>query len=59
MIATASKKHVEELPQMRQDTVELVRQAVGDGRRAYVLVNSRAEGNGPLAVQGLVKLLRG
>jgi len=32
----------------------LVRQAVGAGRRAYVLVNNRAEGNAPLTVEGLV-----
>ena len=29
------------------------------GRRAYVLVNNRAEGNAPLTVQGLVGMLRG
>jgi len=31
----------------------------GAGRRAYVLVNNRAEGNAPLTVQGLVRMLRG
>jgi len=41
-------KIVEDLPQMRRETVQLVRQAVGAGRRAYVLVNNRAEGNAPL-----------
>ena len=44
---------------MRIDTVQLVRQAVGAGRRAYVLVNNRAEGNAPVTVQGLVELLCG
>lgn len=52
-------KIVEELPQMRGEAVHLVRQAVGAGRRAYVLVNNRAEGNAPLAVEGLVGMLRG
>lgn len=33
-------KIVEALPQMRHETVQLVRQAVGQGRRAYVLVNN-------------------
>jgi hypothetical protein len=47
-------KIVEELPQMRRETVSLVRQAVGMGRRPYVLVNNRAEGNAPLTVQALV-----
>jgi hypothetical protein len=52
-------KIVEELPQMRREVVHLVRQAVSAGRRAYVLVNNRAEGNAPLTVEGLVEMLRG
>jgi len=51
-------KIVEELPQMRRETVALVRQAVYEGRYAYVLVNNRSEGNAPLTVQGLVEMLR-
>jgi hypothetical protein len=47
-------KIVEELLQMRRETVSLVRQAIGIGRRAHVLVNNRAEGNAPLSVQALV-----
>ena len=35
---------VEELPQMRLEKVQVVRQAVTEGRRAYVLVNNRSEG---------------
>jgi uncharacterized protein YecE (DUF72 family) len=50
-------KIVEELTQMRREAVHLARQAVSEGRRAYVLVNNRAEGNAPLTVQGLVELL--
>ena len=38
-------KIVGELPEMRRDTAELVRKAVTENRRAYVLVNNRAEGN--------------
>ncbi len=38
---------------MRRDTVELVRKAVAEIRRAYVLVNNRSEGNAPLTVQAL------
>ena len=52
-------KIVGELPEMRRDTVELVRKAIAQDRRAYVLVNSRSEGNAPLTVQGLSELLRG
>ena len=51
-------KIVEELPQMRRETVQLARQAVNEGRHAYVLVNNRAEGNAPLTVQALIELLR-
>jgi hypothetical protein len=46
-------KIVEELPEMRRDTVELVKKAVGEQRKAYVLVNNRSEGNAPLTIQAL------
>ena len=62
----AAKKRAEpytqivgELPEMRRDTVALVRKAIAENRRAYVLVNNRAEGNAPLTVEGLVGMLRG
>jgi quinolinate synthase len=51
-------KIMEELPQMRRETVQLVRQAVREGRRAYVLVYNRAEGNALLTVQALTEMLR-
>jgi uncharacterized protein YecE (DUF72 family) len=51
-------KIVGELPVMRQDTVELVRKAVADNQRAYVLVNNRSEGNAPLTIQALGDQLR-
>ncbi len=51
-------KLVGELPEMRRDTVELVKKAVVENRRAYVLVNNRAEGNAPLTVEALVDQLR-
>ena len=44
---------------MRREAVHVVRQAVGAGWQAYVLVNNRVEGNAPLTVQGLVGMLRG
>jgi len=50
-------KIVEELPDMRRDTVELVKKAVVEKRQAYVLVNNRSEGNAPLTVQALVDRL--
>jgi uncharacterized protein YecE (DUF72 family) len=52
-------KIMEDLPQMRRETVQHVRQAVSEGRRAYVLVNNRSEGNAPLTVQALSDSLRG
>jgi hypothetical protein len=48
-------KIVEELPEMRWDTVELVRKAVAEGQRAFVLVNNRSEGR--YAVDG-ARILR-
>jgi hypothetical protein len=51
-------KIVEELPHMRREAVQLVRHAVSEGRRAYVLVNNRAERNAPLTVQALAEMLR-
>lgn len=49
---------VKALPEMRNDTVRLIREAVARERRAYVLVNNRAEGCAPLTVQALVETLR-
>lgn len=50
-------KIVEELQQMRQETVDLVKAAVRGTVKAYVLVNNRAEGNAPMTVQAIVELL--
>ena len=52
-------KIVKALPQMRREAVQLVRQAVSDGRYAYVLVNNRSEGNAPVTVQALPEMLCG
>mgnify|MGYP001376040984 CR=1 FL=1 len=49
---------VEELPEMRRDTVDLVKKAVGESRRAYVLVNNLSEGNAPLTIQALRSALQ-
>lgn len=49
---------VQPLPEMRNETVMLVKKAVAQGRSPYVLVNNRAEGNAPLTVQALVELLK-
>ena len=51
-------KIVEELPEMRRDTVELVKKAVEEKRKAYVLVNNRSEGNAPLTIQALQTVLQ-
>ncbi len=39
--------------------MQLVRQAVGAGRRAYLVVNNRCEGNAQLTVERLVEMLWG
>jgi len=53
-MAEPYNKIVKPLSQMRDDTVQLIRKAVAQERRAYVLVNNRAEGCAPLTVQALV-----
>ena len=52
------RKIVEVLPEMRRDTVDLVKKAVGEKRQAYVLVNNRSEGNAPLTIQALRSALQ-
>ena len=51
-------KIIEELPDMRRDTIDLVQKAIAENRRSYVLVNNRSEGNAPLTVQALVDRMR-
>ncbi|HKP00079.1 MAG TPA: DUF72 domain-containing protein, partial [Nitrospiraceae bacterium] len=51
-------KIVGELPDMRRETVHLVKQAMAENRGAYVLVNNRSEGNAPLTVQALTEQLQ-
>ena len=41
-------KIVGELPDMRRETLILIRDAVEHNRQAYVLVNNRLEGNAPI-----------
>lgn len=48
---------VEVLPQMRKETAALIKQTVEENRRAYVLVNNRAEGNAPVTIQALTTSL--
>lgn len=45
---------VEELPEMRRDTVDLMKKSVGKIRRAYILVNNHSEGNTSMTSQALV-----
>ena len=50
-------KIVGELPGMRRETVSLVKHAVAENRRAYVLVNNRSEGCAPITIQALVEAI--
>jgi hypothetical protein len=50
-------KIVRPLPDMRRETVKLVRHANGGNLRAYVFVNNRSEGNEPQTVQAPVDML--
>lgn len=45
------------IPSMRADTVALAYNAAAQGRRPYVLVNNRAEGNAPQTVEALMAQL--
>lgn len=65
MTYEAAKKQAEpytnivgELPDMRKDTVALIKQAAAENRRTYVLVNNRSEGNAPLMIQALIRALQ-
>ena len=51
-------KLVHPLPDMRQQTVKLVKQAIAEHCRAYVLVNNRTEGNAPQTTKALYSSLR-
>ena len=51
-------KIVGELPEMRRDTVDLVKKAIEDKRQAYVIVNNRTEGNAPMTIQALMNALQ-
>lgn len=48
---------VEPDPAMRADVVSVVRRALSRGRRAFVLVNNKAEGSSPLTVTALARQL--
>src|SRR5262245_49755005 len=50
-------KIVGKLPDMRRESLVLIRDAMQHNRQAYVLVNNRLEGNAPLTVQALTDLL--
>ena len=50
-------KIVGELPDMRKETVMLIKDVIGHNRRAYVLMENRLEGDAPLTVQALTDLL--
>ena len=55
--AAPYNKIVGELPEMRRDSVTLVKKAVTEGHKVYVLVNNRSEGNAPLTIQALTAAL--
>jgi len=44
---------------MRREAAQLVRQVVGKGSRAHVIVNNPSEGNAPVTVRALSEMLLG
>lgn len=53
----SDRRIMRSLPRMRKETVWLIRQAVAEGRRVYVLVHNRLEGSAPQTIQALTDLL--
>lgn len=48
---------VKSLPRMRNEVVGLIRQALGEGRRVYVIVHNGLEGSALMTIQALADLL--
>ena len=48
-----NEEEIAAIAEFRRETVELVRKAVTENWRAYVLVNNRSEGNASLTIQVL------
>lgn len=51
-------KLVQPLSDMREQTVRIVKAAIGAGRRVYVLTSNRSEGNAPGTMRALADMLR-
>lgn len=47
----------EPLPEMRQDVIRLARRAVEKNAAAFVIVNNRAEGNAPMTIDALGRMI--
>jgi uncharacterized protein YecE (DUF72 family) len=50
---------VEQDDGMRLQVTKLVRRAAANGRRAYVLVNNKAEGSAPLTIRAIAEMVAG
>lgn len=50
-------KLIRPLPDMRETTARIVKQAIGEQRRSYVLVNNRSEGHAPGTAKALYQLI--
>lgn len=50
-------KIVEALPEMWRHTMDIAKKALGEDRRAYVLVNNLSEGTPPVTIQSLRRAL--
>jgi len=47
----------EENPELRMGLVELVHRCITEGKKLYVYVNNRAEGNSPKTIEGILDML--
>jgi hypothetical protein len=46
------------VPTLCRTAIDLLKKAMEDKRRAYVIVNNRSEGNAPLTIQALMCALQ-
>lgn len=45
------------IPEMRQDVVRLAKRAIERGNDAYIIVNNRSEGNAPMTIDAIGRLI--
>lgn len=47
-----------ENPKMRRDVVRLVKRAIEKNKEAYIIINNRSEGNAPMTIEAICKMIK-